>query len=96
LTSEEIAYLQLDRAEVRVWEGAGCGECRGTGYRGRTGIFEILDFSDNVKAVITEKMDLAALYAAARNDGMANLRQVAIRKMLEGLTTYEEVLAITG
>ena len=96
LTSEEIAYLQLDRPEVRVWEGAGCGECRGTGYRGRTGIFEILDFSDNVKAVITEKMDLAALYAAARNDGMANLRQVAIRKMLEGLTTYEEVLAITG
>jgi general secretion pathway protein E len=96
LTSEEIAYLQLDRPEVKVWEGAGCGECRGTGYRGRTGIFDILDFSDNVKAVITEKMDLAALYAAARNDGMANLRQVAIRKMLEGLTTYEEVLAITG
>ena len=96
LSPEEIAYLQLDKPEVTVWEGAGCGECRGTGYRGRTGIFEILDLSDNVKEVITEKMDLAALYVAARNDGMTSLRQVAIRKMLEGVTTYEEVLAITG
>ena len=41
-------------------------------------------------------MDLAELYAAAKSDGMINLRQVAIRKMLEGITTYEEVLAITG
>ncbi|NJD91012.1 MAG: type II/IV secretion system protein, partial [Geobacter sp.] len=96
LSPDEIAYLQLDKPEVTVWEGAGCGECRGTGYRGRTGIFEILDFSDSVKEVITEKMDLAALYVAARNDGMTSLRQVAIRKMLEGVTTYEEVLAITG
>jgi general secretion pathway protein E len=96
LTSEEAAYLQLDRQDVTVWEGAGCGECRGTGYRGRSGIFEVLDFSDSIKAVISEKMDLAQLYAAAKSDGMINLRQVAIRKMLEGLTTYEEVLAITG
>ncbi|HZV83306.1 MAG TPA: GspE/PulE family protein [Geobacteraceae bacterium] len=96
LTPEEIAYLQLERKEATVWEGAGCGECRGTGYRGRTGIFEVLDFTDNVKAVISDKMDLAALYTAAKGDGMINLRQVAIRKMLEGVTTYEEVLAITG
>jgi len=96
LRPEEIAYLQLDRKDVTVWEGAGCGECRGTGYRGRTGIFEVLDFTDSVKNVITEKMDLPALYAVARADGMVSLRQVAIRKMLEGVTTYEEVLAITG
>jgi len=96
LTPEEIAYLQLERGEVTVWEGAGCGECRGTGYRGRTGIFELLDFSDSVKAAISDKMDLAALYDVARADGMVSLRQVAIRKMLEGVTTYEEVLAITG
>jgi general secretion pathway protein E len=96
LTPDEIAYLQLARHEVTVWEGGGCGECRGTGYRGRTGIFEVLDFTDSVKSVISEKMDLADLYAAAASGGMINLRQVAIRKMLEGITTYEEVLAITG
>jgi general secretion pathway protein E len=96
LSPEEIAYLQLERKEATVWEGAGCSECRGTGYRGRTGIFEVLDFSDNVKAAISEKVDLQELYAVARADGMINLRQVAIRKMLEGVTTYEELLAITG
>ncbi len=96
LTAEEITYLQLDKIDVTVWEGSGCGECRGTGYRGRTGIFEVLDFTENVKAVISDKIDLPALYAVAKSDGMINLRQVAIRKMLEGVTTYEEVLAITG
>ncbi len=96
LTLDESAYLQLDRENVRVYEGAGCGECRGTGYRGRTGIFEVLDFTENIKANISDKVDLAALYEAARADGMINLRQVAIRKMLEGVTTYEEILAITG
>jgi len=96
LTLEEIAYLLPGRKEVTVWEGAGCGECRGTGYRGRSGIFELLDFTENVKSVISDKMDLSALYAAAKADGMTTLRQVAVSKMLEGITTYEEVLAITG
>jgi len=96
LSQEEILYLQLEKSEVTVWEGGGCGECRGTGYRGRTGIFEVLDFTENVKAALTEKPDLATLYSVARGDGMISLRQVAIRKMLEGVTTYEEVLAITG
>jgi general secretion pathway protein E len=96
LTPEEIAYLLPGRKDVTVWEGAGCGECRGTGYKGRTGIFELLDFTENVKSVISDKMDLSALYAAAKADGMITLRQVAVSKMLEGVTTYEEVLAITG
>ncbi|NVO00816.1 MAG: type II/IV secretion system protein [Geobacteraceae bacterium] len=96
LTPEEITYLQLKKKDVTIWEGKGCGECRGTGYRGRSGIFEVLDFTENVKAAITDKIDLPNLYAVAKNDGMINLRQVAIRKMLEGVTTYEEVLAITG
>jgi len=96
LTPEEILYLQLDKKEVTVWEGIGCGECRGTGYRGRSGIFEVLDFTEKVKALISDNMDLQALYAVAKADGMISLRQVAIRKMLEGVTTYEEVLAITG
>ena len=96
LTPAEIAYLLPGRKEVTVWEGKGCGDCRGTGYRGRTGIFELLDFTENVKSIISDRMDLAALQAAAKEDGMVTLRQVAISKMLEGVTTYEEVLAITG
>jgi len=96
LTDQEATYLQLDRQGVRVWSGEGCGECRGTGYRGRTGIFEVLDVNDPLKACISEKVELGELQKAARADGMVSLRQVAIRKMLEGITTYEEVVAVTG
>ncbi|ACM21928.1 type II secretion system ATPase PulE [Geotalea daltonii FRC-32] len=96
LRDEEIAYLQLEPGKYAVQEGGGCSECRGTGYKGRTGIFEVLDFTDSIKEVLSDQVDLASLYAAAKKDGMISLRQVAIRKMLEGVTTYEEVVAITG
>ncbi len=96
LSSEEIAYLRLEPREYTVYEGSGCGECRGTGYRGRTGIFEVLDMSEQVKACVTAQTDLTALTRAALNEGMVPLRQVAIQKLLEGATTYEEVIAVTG
>jgi general secretion pathway protein E len=96
LSNDEIAYLQLERRSYQVFFGEGCTECRGTGYKGRTGIFEVLDFTDNLRARLSEKLELNSLYEAARADGMVTLRQVAIRKMLEGVTTYEEVVAVTG
>ena len=77
---EEIAYLQLEKKVYTVFEGEGCSECRGTGYKGRTGIFEVLDLTDNVKRVLSDQVDLTALYGAARSDGMVNLRQVAVKK----------------
>lgn len=96
LTDEEVAHLQLEKKKYKVWEGEGCSDCRGTGYRGRTGIFEVMEFTDSIKAVMNDKADLVGLQAAARRDGMVGLREVAVRKMLEGITTYEEVVAITG
>jgi len=95
LSDDELEYLGLTKAG-RVWYGAGCGECRGTGYRGRTGIFEVLDVNEGVKAAITERLDLGNLQAVARRDGMTPLRELAIKKMLQGITTYEEVIAVTG
>ncbi len=95
LTAEEAEYLGLKRTPM-VWAGEGCPECRGTGYKGRTGIFEVLDVNESIKAVIAERMDLGELQAAARNDGLVTLRELAVRKMLEGVTTYEEVIAVTG
>jgi general secretion pathway protein E len=96
LTRDERNYLQLGRKSYTVWEGAGCKECRETGYRGRTGIFEVLDMTERVKALITGSAGLADLTAAALEEGMVSLRQVAIQKMLDGVTTYEEVIAMTG
>jgi general secretion pathway protein E len=96
LTPAESGYLQLEKKEYRVCFGEGCTDCRGTGYKGRTGIFEVLEFTDRIKKVLIGDHDLNALQMAAAADGMVPLRQVAIRKMLEGVTTYEEVVAITG
>jgi len=96
LTEEEIEYLQLVKKPYRVYYGEGCLECRGTGYRGRTGIFELMEFTDKLKAVLSDKLEISTLYDIAKSDGMVNLRRVAVRKMLEGVTTYEEVMSITG
>jgi len=96
LTEEEMEYLQLVKKPYRVYYGEGCLECRGTGYRGRTGIFEVMEFTDKLKAVLSDKIEISALYDSAKSDGMVNLRRVAVRKMLEGITTYEEVMSITG
>jgi general secretion pathway protein E len=96
LTKEECEYLQIHRNKVRVAQGAGCKECRGTGYKGRTGIFEVLSITERIKQLISTKADPADLVRAAEEDGFASLRQLAIRKMLEGETTYDEVVSITG
>ena len=96
LTFDERAYLQLGRKHVKVWEGGGCRECRGTGYKGRVGIFEVMDMSDRIRGLVSGTVELADLVSAARDEGLVSLRQVAVSKMLDGVTTYEEVIAMTG
>lgn len=96
LTPDEAEYLQLEKKEYKVYSGEGCSECRGTGYKGRTGIFEIMEFTDKIKKALNDKVELTTLYDIARSDGMVSLRKAAIRKMLEGITTYEEVISVTG
>jgi len=96
LSPEERDYLQIGNKSHVVWEGEGCKECRGTGYRGRTGIFEVLDMNERIKSLVTGSVELADLMAAAQDNGLESLRQIAIRKMLEGSTTYEEVISMTG
>jgi general secretion pathway protein E len=95
LTEDEHDSLQIYDRPCKVYSGEGCSECRGTGYKGRTGIFEILEFTDSVRSVLSDKVDLAEIFKTAREQGMVSLRQSAIRKMLDGVTTYEEVIAVT-
>ncbi len=96
LTDGEITYLSLEKKEYKVWEGKGCDNCRGTGYKGRTGIFEVLEFTDDLKAKITDRTNMAEVYAVAKADGMVTLRELAIRKMFEGHTTFNEIVSVTG
>ncbi|MRR08505.1 type II/IV secretion system protein [bacterium] len=96
LSDTELSNLGLPATHNRVSFGEGCVDCRGTGYKGRTGIFEVLELSDRMRAALAGEVSLKSLYDIARADGLVNLRQVAVRKMLEGVTTYEEVFAVTG
>jgi len=96
LTRDERAYLKLPKKSYMVWEGTGCKECRSTGYKGRTGLFEVLDLGERFRSLITDAVEVADLMSVACDDGLVTLRQTAIRKMLEGVTTYEEVVAMTG
>ena len=75
--------------------GEGCVDCRQTGLYGRTGVFEMLDVGKRVRALINEGKDANEIDRAARIEGMENLREAALRKLAEGLTTYEEVARVT-
>ena len=96
LSREECDYLQLPKKNNTVWEGEGCKDCRGTGYKGRSGLFEVLDMNERMKSLITASVELSHVVAAARQEGLTSLREIAINKMLEGVTTYEEVISMTG
>ncbi|HIJ82351.1 MAG TPA: type II/IV secretion system protein [Desulfuromonadales bacterium] len=96
LTLDECEYLQLPYPTHAVWEGSGCKDCRGTGYKGRSGLFEVMDMNERIKALVSNSVELADVVAAARQEGLISLREIAIRKMLEGETTYEEVVSMTG
>ena len=80
---------------IEVFRGKGCQHCRGTGYRGRTGIHEVLPYSEAVKKITVEHTDPELLRAQAIKEGMVTLRENAIKKFLSGVTTYQEVLRVT-
>jgi general secretion pathway protein E len=99
LTPEEGESLRLSvptGKRIKVKEGAGCFECRGTGYVGRSGIFEILQVDDSIKHLVVQGADAPEIKREAIKNGMRTLRQSALRKLAEGLTTFEEVVRVTG
>ena len=77
---------------VRPYKAVGCLECRMTGYMGRVGIYEILQITRDVKHLIQEKTDIAALTQVAYKNGMRPLRVSGATKVAMGTTTFEEVL----
>lgn len=75
--------------------GKGCDACAQTGYKGRMGIHEILEINDVLRGLIIEKAHVALIKDAGRKNGMITLRESAVRKLLAGTTTVEEVIRVT-
>jgi type IV pilus assembly protein PilB len=76
-------------------EGAGCLECGGTGYKGRTAICELLDLSDRIREMILDRRPNSEVKRAAREEGMRFLRECAVREVLTGRTTLREINKVT-
>src|SRR5207237_3057865 len=98
LTESEMRALRIDSGQLRdaqVMQGKGCEECRGSGYKGRLGIFEIFILDDEVRHMINKRSSTLNLRQRARELGMRTLREDGVRKVLAGMTTAEEVISIT-
>ncbi len=83
------------KTKVKLYRGRGCIICRGTGYFGRTGIFEVMPYSVKLRELTTPNADLSAIRSQAVREGMTPLREDAEQKMFAGITTLEEVLRVT-
>ncbi len=80
----------------QLWKGKGCRSCRNSGYRGRTGIHELLVTGDNIKDLVVERTNAGVIRQAGLKQGMLTLRQDGWRKVMQGITTVEEVSRVTA
>jgi type II secretory ATPase GspE/PulE/Tfp pilus assembly ATPase PilB-like protein len=78
-----------------LYEGAGCIECGGTGFKGRMAICELLDLTDHIREIILDKRPISEVKRAAKEQGMRLLRESAVERVLSGLTTLREINKVT-
>jgi type IV pilus assembly protein PilB len=98
VTRAQLNESALDPAlefSGRFFEGGGCMECGGTGYKGRTAICELLDLSDSIREMILNRRPTSEIKKAARDEGMRFLRESAVEQVLKGVTTLREINKVT-
>jgi general secretion pathway protein E len=96
--AESLIDAGIPRSAINgrpIFRRKGCNACMNTGYRGRTGIFEIMNMDEGVKKLILKTSDSNQINEEATRNGMSTLVQDGARKVLEGITTVEEVLRVT-
>jgi type IV pilus assembly protein PilB len=95
---EEFTEAGLDPevwSEVALVEGAGCLECSGTGFHGRTAICELLDLTDRIREMIVDRRPTSEIKRIAREEGMITLRESGLAKIRSGITTLKEINKVT-
>jgi type IV pilus assembly protein PilB len=98
ITADALRESALDPALATThtfYEGAGCIECGGTGFKGRSAICELLDLSDQIREMILARRPSSEIKKAARDEGMRFLRECAVERALLGLTTLREINKVT-
>ena len=92
---EESGLAPAQWRDFEFAEGEGCIECAGTGYRGRTAIHELLDLKDRIRELILDKKPSSEISRAAREEGMTTLRESAVERVRDGITTLREINKVT-
>ena len=95
ILDQMLKDIECDAGKVELYEGKGCEECRFTGYRGRTGIYEILTVTAPIRELILNRASSQQIKQKAISQGMRTLRQDGLQKVLKGLTTFTEVVRVT-
>jgi type IV pilus assembly protein PilB len=91
----EAGFDRADAETVQAGRGRGCERCGNTGYKGRVGLFEVMDMSDELRRLVLDNAPVSELRRVAIAEGMVTLRQSGLRKVREGVTTLEEVVRET-
>jgi type IV pilus assembly protein PilB len=91
----ESGMNPVEWSGVTFYEGEGCFECGGTGYRGRTAIHELLDLSERIREMILERRPGSEVKRVAKEEGMRFLREAALEKVRLGITTLKEINKVT-
>ena len=91
----ELGLGPAPRKRFKIWEPVGCNKCFGTGYRGRMGLYEVLTVDDDLRDLVATGGSVLEIQRAARAKGVGSLREDGIAKVLEGSTSYLELLRVT-
>lgn len=94
----ELKALELNmekKGVFRLYKGKGCLKCRNTGYLGRIAIFEVLPYSESLKKMTNDQANIEIMRDRGKHEGMVSLRENAVIKLINGETTYQEVLRVT-
>lgn len=94
-TLEEVGFTPEQIETGSFVLGKGCTTCNGTGYKGRVALYEVMRFSDNLRELVLQGASTAELKVAAIREGMSSLRMSGIAKVMQGMTTIEEILRVT-
>jgi type IV pilus assembly protein PilB len=95
ISTDLMKEFDLDPERHDLWEPVGCPTCNFSGYKGRVAIYEVLPLYEKLKDLIFERASAAEIKRVARAEGMKTLRESGLTKVLEGITTLEEVIRVT-
>ncbi|PIY93819.1 MAG: hypothetical protein COY68_04645 [Candidatus Levybacteria bacterium CG_4_10_14_0_8_um_filter_35_23] len=95
IAEELIAKYFPPQEDLKVYQGKGCKVCHNTGFLGRIGVFEVLEMTNTIKKLITDKNDSDVIAKKAIEEGMTTMQEDGMDKIVKGMTTLEEVLRVT-